>query len=71
VRRYEREAGYGSMMDAEAMRKARIADLRGEMDFIHFANELYWRQANPSDAARANYYRRQDRLEEIRNELAD
>jgi hypothetical protein len=59
------------MMDAEAMRKARTADLQEEMDFIHYANELYWRQANPSDAARADYYRRQEWLEEIRNELAD
>jgi len=58
-------------MDSEATRKARIAALLEELDFIHYANELYWRQANPSDAARANYYRRQDRLEEIRNELAD
>jgi hypothetical protein len=58
-------------MDAETMRKARIADLQEELDFIHYANELYWRQANPSDAAKADYYRRQDRLEEIRNELAD
>jgi hypothetical protein len=58
-------------MDPEATRKARIAVLQEEIDFIHYANELYWRQANPSDAAKAEYYRRQDRLEEIRSELAE
>jgi hypothetical protein len=57
-------------MDSEATRKARIAALLEELDFIHYANELYWRQANPSVAAKADYFRRQDRLEEIRSELA-
>jgi len=45
--------------------------LQEEIEFIHYANELYWRDANPGDAAKADYYRRQDRLEEIRSELAD
>jgi len=45
--------------------------LQEEIDFIHYANELYWRQPNPSEAAKAEYYRRQDRLEEIRSELAE
>jgi hypothetical protein len=58
-------------MDSEATRTARIAVLQEEIEFIHFANELYWRQANPRDAAQAEYYRRQDRLEEIRSELAE
>ena len=49
-------------MDPEATRKQRIAVLQEEIDFIHYANELYWRQPNPSDAAKAEYYRRQDRL---------
>jgi hypothetical protein len=57
-------------MDPEATRKARLAALQEEMDFIHHANELYWRQTDPSDAARTDYFRRQDRLEEIRSELA-
>jgi hypothetical protein len=57
-------------MDPETTRKARIAALLEEMDFIHYANELYWRQTNPSVAAKADYFRRQDRLEEIRSELA-
>ena len=58
-------------MDPEATRKARIAVLQDEVHFIHYANELYWRQPTPSDAAKAEYYRRQDRLEEIRSELAE
>jgi hypothetical protein len=57
-------------MDPEATRKATIAALQQEMDSIHQANELYWRQADPSNAARTDYFRRQDRLEEIRSELA-
>ena len=58
-------------MDPKATRKARIADLKQEIAFIHYANELYWREADPSHAARADYYHRQDRLEEIRIELAE
>ena len=58
-------------MDPEARRKARIAVLQEEIVAIHYANERYWRQANPSDTAKADYYRRQDRLEEIRSELAE
>jgi len=61
----------GSTMEPEATREARIAVLQEEIEFIHYANELYWRDANPGDAAKADYYRRQDRLEEIRSELAD
>jgi len=62
---------FGSTMDPKATRKARIAVLQEEIEFIHYANELYWREANPGQAARADYYRRQDRLEEIRSELAE
>jgi hypothetical protein len=40
-------------MDSEASRKARIAALPEEIDFIHYANRLYWRQANADDAAQA------------------
>ena len=58
-------------MDPEATKKARIAALQEEIDFIHHANELYWRHANPSDTAKAEYYRRQDQLEEIRSELTE
>lgn len=54
----------------EAASEARIAVLQQEIDLIHFANRLYWQQANPSNEARAEYYRKQDRLENIRSELA-
>ncbi len=57
-------------MDPEPTREERIALLQEEIHFIHYSNELYWRQAHPSDAAKAEYYRRQGRLEEIRSELA-
>ena len=57
-------------MDPEPTRKARIAGLQEEIHSIHYANALYWRQANPSDANKSEYYRRQRRLEEIRKELA-
>jgi hypothetical protein len=63
--------GYGSTMDREAAGKARIAVLQKEIEFIHYANELYWRQTRPSVAAKAEYYQRQDRLLEIRSELAE
>jgi hypothetical protein len=58
-------------MQAEAKRKERIATLHQEMDSAHDADNLYWQQTlrSNSDAARAAYYRRQDRLEEIRAEL--
>ncbi|MGB7148351.1 MAG: hypothetical protein WBD45_04315 [Terriglobales bacterium] len=48
-----------------------MAALREEIDLIHYANELYWRQAKPSDAAKVEYYRRQDRLDEIRSQLEE
>jgi hypothetical protein len=57
-------------MDPEATRKARIAALHEEIHFIHYTNELYWRQAKPSKTAMAEYQLRLDRLEEIRGELA-
>jgi len=48
-----------------------IAALQEEMEFIHHANEQYWRKANPSHAAKARYYSRQERLEEVRRELSE
>ncbi len=58
-------------MDPGATKEARIAALKEEIAAIHQANEVYWRQANPSNAAKADYYRRQNRLEDIRSELAE
>jgi len=38
--------------------KQRVAVLQEEIHMIHHANELYWRHTKPSDADRAEYYRR-------------
>jgi chromosome segregation ATPase len=47
-------------MEIDAKKKARIAALSEEIHGIHFVNSLYW----------SEYQRRQDRLDEIRRELA-
>ena len=58
-------------MEPNISTNMQIAALTVEMDAIHFANGLYWKQQNfQTVAARAEYQRRQDRLEEIRIELA-
>jgi hypothetical protein len=58
-------------MEHDSTRTARIAALKEEIHSIHAANALYWKQGeNQTRAARAEYQRRQDRLEEIRSELA-
>jgi len=59
-----------STMDVDA-KTERISRLQEEMESLHRANEQYWRQVNPSQAAKAHYYRRQERLEEIRRELSE
>jgi hypothetical protein len=46
-----------------------MAVLSEEMDSIHYANRLFWEQKAHSREASVEYYRRQDRLEEIRSEL--
>jgi hypothetical protein len=52
-------------------KSARIANLNEEMDAIHSANGLYWKQGNSQTvAAKTEYQFRQDRLETIRSELA-
>jgi len=52
------------------MRESRIAALHEEMDAIYSANGLYWQQERSDDAAKLEYYRRQDRLEEVLHDLA-
>jgi hypothetical protein len=50
---------------------ARIAALTEEIEEIHHANCVYWNQRpNHTKAATAQYEFRQERLEEIRGELA-
>jgi len=47
-----------------------VAALHKEIDEIHLANALYWKQGTAvTVAARKEYQRRQDRLEEIRQAL--
>jgi len=48
-----------------------IVDLTAEMGTIHFANRLYWRRGEAATREeRAEHCRRQERLDEIRAELA-
>jgi len=54
---------------SDARTSAKIAFLNQEMDEIHYAHTLYWKQEGHSNAATAQYQWRQDRLEEIRKEL--
>jgi uncharacterized protein VirK/YbjX len=58
-------------MAPDTPNKTRIAALNEEMDGIDFVNSLYREQGEAvSTKTRAEYKRRQDRLEEIRIEIA-
>jgi hypothetical protein len=51
--------------------EAKIAALEEEMELIHAADALYWRQGtSQTSEALVEYQRRQVRLREIRRELA-
>jgi hypothetical protein len=51
----------------ESMCEATTPTVREEIDRIHSANVLYWRQREePDREARAEHQRRQHRLDEIR-----
>jgi hypothetical protein len=53
------------------MSEAEIAALNEEIESIHFADALYWKRGKDcSREASAEYQRRQDRLQEVRSELA-
>ena len=55
-----------------AMNEVKIAAMEEEMDSIHVADTLYWQQGpDQTREARVAYQRRQERLREIRRELAD
>ena len=58
-------------MEVDATMNDRIAVLLEEIDLIHFANIEYWSETVHDHAATAAYYRRQDRLKELRSKLAD
>jgi hypothetical protein len=58
-------------VEPDVKKSSRIAVLNEEMDDIHFANVLYWKQGHSQTvAAKAEYQFRQNRLEKIRAELA-
>ena len=58
-------------MEPDADKRARIAALNEEMDAIYFADRRYWERGQAvTSKERAEHQRRQDRLEEIRAELA-
>jgi len=58
-------------IEPDAAARTRIAALNEEMDAIYFADRRYWERGQAvSPEERAEYQRRQDRLEEIRKELA-
>jgi hypothetical protein len=60
-----------SSMEPDADKRARIAALNEEMDAIYFADRRYWERGQAvTSKERAEYQGRQDRLEEIRKELA-
>ena len=53
------------------MNEAKIATLEEEMESIHAADTLYWKQGtSQTREERVEYERRQVRLREIRRELA-
>jgi hypothetical protein len=57
--------------DPVMIREGKIAALEAEVHAIDRSNASYWRQGSTADvAARAEYQRRLERLEEIRRELA-
>ena len=59
-------------MEPEGTSQARMAVLSEEIHSIHYANRLFWEQKRAHGRkAKVEYYRRQDRLEEIRSELAE
>jgi hypothetical protein len=50
--------------------QAKIATLKQESEFIHLADVLYWKRNHHSRKASVEYEHRQDRLQDIRTELA-
>jgi len=62
----------GVTMGPEGTRQARMTVLSQEIDSIHHANRLFWEQGTAHGGkAKVEYYYRQDRLEEIRSEMAE
>jgi hypothetical protein len=52
------------------MNNARVEALKEELKIIHFTNLLYWKAGvDVNRAARAEYFRRQDRVLELRTQF--
>lgn len=49
--------------------KSGVKTRSNEVDAIHHANAVYWASVDQSPEGKAEYQRRQQRLEEIRAEL--
>ena len=68
---YGCDADGGNNVRTESTRTANATVLNEEIHLIHYANRLFWEETDVHNReARIGYYRRQDRLEEIRSELA-
>jgi hypothetical protein len=58
-------------MEMEERKEIKIALLNEEMDAIHYANDLFWKQGtSQSKTAKSEYQFRNERLDKIRAELA-
>ena len=53
----------------DALRQARLAALRDEMEAIHLANKLYWSSTGRSHEADMEHQLRQERLDKLRKEM--
>jgi hypothetical protein len=53
----------------DALSQAGLAALRDEMDAIHLANNLYWSSAVLTHQADMGHQLRQERLEQLRQEM--
>ena len=56
-------------MEPDFRTKEKIEFLNKEMDSLHVANTVFWREKTQTLATKALYHFRQNRLEEIRSEL--
>jgi hypothetical protein len=50
--------------------KKEVAYLNQKLHSLHMSNSRYWQEETPNTRARGLHQMRQDRLEEIRSELA-
>jgi hypothetical protein len=53
---------------SHSLSRTQLVAVLGEMDAIHVANTMYWRQKQHNREEETEYQRRQERLEQIRRE---